>query len=148
MTSGPGGRILVLMSSYVYQLIVHEYNSDDGHYQDRPFGATVFVSEAKALDRRDRFNTRSVTDYNADTVRDVVRRTKIWEENGGKKGEPKPINERGTQRWDPYTQRGIANFAAEHTFSGSPTDIDAIERFVGYRNPIDYYTVETLEVIE
>lgn len=129
----------------VFQVIQHSYNSDDGHYEATPLGETVYQDEAAALALRDGLNTASIAENQAYVGAEITRRRAHWEANG--RVEPPARNQHGTQYHDPYSTKGIAEYERQHRFTGDPTDIDAIERFAGFRSSLMFYTYETLRVI-
>lgn len=131
--------------STVYQLIEHEYNSDDGHYDRTPVDDVVYDYEPQVRVERNRLNVESVRQNNAQVMQEVARRRAVWEANG--KIEPPPVNSRGTQHYDVYSTKGIKYYEEKYLFTGDPTDLDAIERFAGRFTNLTYYTYDTLRVV-
>lgn len=107
----------------VFQLVFHEYSSDDGHYVSDTPDEGVWRSEAPAIQTRDERNTTIVLAYNAevnDTAREYAR---------------------GVMD-DPAIQR----YLKKNIFTGNPTDIDAIEKFANRTTCLTFWTIERLQV--
>lgn len=128
----------------VYQVIEHDYNSDDGHYEDCPEDS-VYLDESMAVQRRNALNTASVGQWNEYVENEIARRTALWEANGRKK---RLMTEHhwGMMALDPYCADGIADYKAKNLFVGDPNDSDAVERFSNRGNCLTHYTVRALRV--
>lgn len=129
----------------VYQVIKHEYDSDDGHYDDTPVDHYVYRNEDDAIAVQLDLNRKSVEESNYYVTNEVARRRAKWEDNG--RVEPPVRNTRGTQQFDVYSTRGIEQYEKRHLFTGDPADIDAIQRFADRTTPLTYYTYDTLRVL-
>lgn len=104
----------------VFQIILNDYDSDDGHYTSQPYDESVFADEAVAVARRDELNEVSVKEHNEYTE--------------------KLIKEHKSKGWK-------INSRHYGLFTGDPKDIEQVERFANRDNCLAYYTIETLEVI-
>lgn len=132
----------------VFQVIKHEYNDDDGHYDEQPFESIVYTNEGVARSIADGLNAESILAHNKRVINDVDDRVGVWEQRGGRAAEPKPVRDKwGFLTYDYYSTVAIERYAEKHTFKGDVRDLDAIERFAGRDNSLTYYTVETLRVV-
>lgn len=129
----------------VYQVLQHEYNSDDGHYESSPLGDVVYSDQVAAIQVRDSMNLSLITQNNDRVRAEVARRRAHREANGNV--DPPVVNRHGIQYHDCYSKRGIADYERKSLFTGDPTDLDAIERFVGWDNCMTYFTYEPLRVV-
>jgi hypothetical protein len=133
--------------SYVHQIIKHEYNSDDGHYDHEPFEDLVYARQVDAVQVRDALNLVHIRLNNERTATEVARRCAIWKERGCKMGETPVINRHDTQVHDYLSVKGIALFEERCTFTGDPANPDDIEKFATRdRNNITYFTIVSLRV--
>lgn len=57
---------------HVYQVIKHEYNSDDGHYDHDPVDDIVYANEADAIRVRDALNLEEVNQNNDHVLTEVA----------------------------------------------------------------------------
>lgn len=104
----------------VYQIIHHEYDSDDGHYINEPLDNTVFADEIKATEERDAHNEASVVVHNNESL--------------------KYIKE--------SLAKGFRVRARYSTvFEGDPHDVASVVKFATRKTGMTYYTLEELVVV-
>jgi len=102
----------------IYQVIKHEYDSDDGHYDSDPVDDLVYANEADAILVRNGLNKYSIFEYNT-----MIRRHA----------------ERRDDR-DKYLEKALCKF--------DPTDVDAIENWAGRSHSLTYFTINTLRLFK
>lgn len=129
----------------IYQVIKHEYDSDDGHYDSDPVDDIVYEREADAILVRNGLNKYSVFENNMRVRKEIA----YMEE---KRSDPEFVepqrgrDKHGCLKPPPYLSKAyVEAYTAKYLFVGDPTDEEALSRFNTYQGPtMTYFTIEKL----